>query len=271
MKKIIKEVNRNITQVTIADERWYVVRNQYIPSVTWICSYYPKGQAFWRWLASKGWDEAQAIKVAAGDKGSKVHKAIESLLDGKEVPMTALFVNPTTEKEEELTLEEYECLMSFVEWWKACKPTCLGKELVVVNREYGYAGTVDLICEVGGERWVIDFKTGQNVWPEHRLQVSAYAHALRDAHQRIDKLGILQIGYQRNKHNYKLTEVEDCFDLFMATRQIWATETAGQKPLKRDYPLALRLEDVKNEDDGATPDRNQGPVRDTAVTPVRQD
>lgn len=241
MKKYIKQIDNGV-QITIADERWYLFgEKEYFPSVTWIASYYPKGVAFHKWLASKGWDEAEAIKSAAGDKGSKVHRAIEDLLDGKEVKMDSLYANPTTEKAEELTLEEYECLMSFTAWWQAHKPTLLAKELVLTNREYGYAGTADLVCRIEDKVWLIDFKTSQNIWPEHRLQISAYAHALRDAHQQIDTLGILQLGYRRNKHAYKFTEIEDCFDLFLAARKIWEAETAGQEPLKREYPLALCL------------------------------
>jgi hypothetical protein len=36
------------------------------------------------WLADKGWDEAEAVKIAAGDKGSAVHLAIERILNGEE-------------------------------------------------------------------------------------------------------------------------------------------------------------------------------------------
>lgn len=272
MKKYIKKIEGGV-QITVAGERWYLFGDgEYYPSCTWIVSYYPKGIAFQKWLASKGWDESQAIKAVAGDKGSKVHKAIETLLDGKEVPMEAKYINPTTEKEEELTLEEYECLMSFVEWWRECQPTTIAKELVITNKEYGYAGTVDYVCEIAGERWVIDFKTSQNIWPEHRLQVSAYAHALKDAHQQIDKLGILQLGYRLNKKKYKFTEIEDCFGLFLATRQIWAEETKGQEPLKRNYPLSLKLQRGEpNEDVRKTTHRDKGTVRNTATAQAGQD
>lgn len=244
MKKIIKELKEGIVQITVCDERWYIVGDKYIPSVTWICSYYPKGIAFHKWLASKGWDEAEALKVAAGDKGSKVHRAIEDLLDEKEIPMDAKYLNPSTEKEEELSLSEYECLMSFVAWWQLTKPVLLAKELVLINHEYNYAGTADLVCKIGGKIWLVDFKTGQDIWPEYELQLSAYRYALLDAHQIIDNMGILQLGYRRNRAGYKFTEVEDKFNLFLAAREIWANENEGVEPQKKDYPTALRLETI---------------------------
>ena len=56
MQKIIKEMNDGIVQITIADERWYVKEiikdkkkeTHFVPSVTWITSYYPKGVAYFK-------------------------------------------------------------------------------------------------------------------------------------------------------------------------------------------------------------------------------
>jgi ATP-dependent exoDNAse (exonuclease V) beta subunit len=251
MKKIIKVVDekKGIMQITTVDERWYMrettekktglPQHTFVPSVTWITGHYPKGLAFYKWLAQKGWDEAEAIKQAAGDRGSKVHYAITDLLAGKEITMESKYLNHSIEKEEELNLEEYEALMSFADWFKETKPNIISNEIVVWNDEHGYAGTVDLVAEIADEKWIIDFKTSQYVWPEHELQVSAYKHALELEGEA--KLGILQLGYKRNKHAYKFTELEDKFSLFLAAREIWKSENEGVEPKQKDYPLALSL------------------------------
>jgi hypothetical protein len=220
----------------------------YVPSVTWIAGHYPKGIEFYKWLANKGWDESQAIKNAAGDKGSKCHYAITDLLNGQTVKMDAKYKNPSTEQDEELTLEEWECLVSFANWFEATKPEIIVNETVVWNDEYGYAGTIDFVCKIGEKYYIIDFKTGQNIWSEYELQLSAYKHAVPQEPEiaaamagKEFKLAILQIGYKRNKAGWKFTEVEDKFPLFLAARQIWQNETAGQKPLQKDYPLALQV------------------------------
>jgi hypothetical protein len=229
---------RGIMQITTTDERWYTDKNGvFVPSVTWIAGFYPKGVQFYKWLADKGWDEAEAIKHAAGDKGSKVHKAIEDILLGNEVRIDSKYPNPSTEKLEELTPQEYECVMSFVDWLKAINPKVLSTEYVVWNTEYGYAGTVDMKLKVGDEVWIVDVKTSPNIWPEYELQVSAYRHADSE----VQKTGILQVGYTRNKfQKYKFTEIEDRFDLFLSARKIWAYETEGQQPSQKDYPLSLQ-------------------------------
>lgn len=250
MKKqiIVKNEKDKVLQITTTDERWYAFESEdpqtklpifsFVPSVTWICESYPKGIGFYKWLADKGWDEAEAIKAAAGDKGSKVHKAIETLLSDKPVRMEDKFTNPTTEQPEELTAEEYEALCSFVDWFNAVKPEILATEISVINKEQNYAGTVDFVAKIDGKVWLIDFKTSQNVWASYELQVSAYKHALK---KDVEGLAILQIGYKRNKNGWKWNEVEDKFDLFLAAQKIWANEHGGEKPSQKDLPIELML------------------------------
>lgn len=271
MEKIVKVVDeqRGIVQITTADERWYAMSMtdpatklpayQYVPSVTWIAGFYPKGVQFYKWLAQTGWDESQAIKEAAGEKGSMVHQAINLLLDGIKIGMDQPIQDPQTKELRPLTLEEYQALMSFVDWHRQNKPITIAKDIVVWSRQNDYAGTSDYVCIIGGVLWLIDFKTSKSVWPSHRIQVSAYRHtpeieALMTAHGFTEiKMGILQLGYKRNADGFKLTEVPEKpkdpklpaqFDLFLAARQIWVEETAGQEPLQRDYPIHLSLETV---------------------------
>ena len=253
MKKEIKQIitidGKEYVQLTLPDERWYVrgivdelnnkLENEFVPSVSWISGFYPKGIAFYKWLADKGWNEAEALKSSAGNKGSKIHQAIEDLLKGKEVKMDEKFLNKETLQEEELTVDEYEAIMSFVDWYNETNPEIVGTEQVVFNDEYGYAGTVDLICRIGDQLYIIDFKTGQSIWPEYELQISAYKHAVNLSED--IKLAILQVGYRKNKKLFKFTEIEDKFDLFLSAKNIWQNECANIKPKQKDYPTSLKV------------------------------
>lgn len=260
MQKIIIDKGNGIIQCTSEDERWYAIPStdpatgipvyQFIPSVTWICGHYPKGIAFYKWLADKGWDESQALKNAAGDKGSRIHKAIEDLIDGEEIRMDSKY----TDKggfDSELSTEEYAAILSFAEWANEVKPKFLHKEITAISNIHGFAGTVDCIAEIDGQVYIIDWKSSQYVWPEMEIQVSAYKEALKEMKIIDDsaKLAILQVGYKRNKKAYKWTEVTSQFSLFQAAKTIWAKETSGAKPLQRDYPTSVKLkvDEVKKE------------------------
>lgn len=261
MKKEIREVDKKngIVQITTFDERWYarpknskktgLPEYEFVPSITWIASFYPKGIGFYKWLAQKGWDEAEAIKTAAGDKGSKVHQAILDLIDQKEVRMDAKYLNKTIEKEEELTTEEWECLKAFRDWYQKTKPKVIMRENTLFNDHQGFAGTLDLVCVIDGEHWIIDFKTGQMVWPEHSIQLAGYKYLLENSDDTLGqgfskvKTAILQLGYRRNQAGYKFTEIETRWELFLAAREIWKNETTGEKPSQKDYPIALTLQE----------------------------
>lgn len=247
MKKEIRLVNqkKRILQVTTVDERWYIREAtdkvtglpvyEYVPSVTWIAEHYPKGIAFYKWLANKGWDEAEALKEAAGDKGSKVHHAISNLIDGQTVGINDKYLNPSTGKEEDLTLEEYEAIISFTDWVRDIKPKFLEKDLTVWGE--GYAGTIDLLCEINNKPYIVDFKTSQYIWPSMELQISAYKHA----QEKEVSLAILQLGYRLNKKKYKFTEIDDNYQEFLAAKLIWAKEQKGVYPKQKDYPLSVSL------------------------------
>ena len=248
--EIITTKSPGIVQCTTLDERWYSSEvaevSEYRPSSTWIAGCYPKGVQFYKWLAEKGWDEAEAIKIAAGEKGSKVHKACEQLMSGEKVKMDDKFVNPRTEQPEELMVAEWECIMSFASWWNQFVEEhtveILAIEQVIFPDGLPYAGTLDYLLKVDKKLVVLDLKTSQNVWTEHELQISSYA-----VPSNADLAWILQIGYKRNKVGWKLTEfskeeIATNFTTFMSVAyEIWKKENPDAKPKQRDYPTELKL------------------------------
>ncbi len=262
MKKIIKNVDKKkgIIQITTIDERWYARmipnaktglpdRFEFKPSTTWVCSYYPKGIAFYKWLAAKGWDEAEAIKNDAGDKGTKVHKATEIIDAGEKVLIDSKIKNPHTEKEEEISLEEYWCVMTYIEWLKEIQPKLIASEFNVYSDLCG--GTVDRLFLIGEDVFLVDLKTSQYIWMSHILQISQYKDALRNDKEIIKKLkalgktvddvklATLQIGFRRNKKGYFFKEHPNKFKLFKNVYEIWKDENGEKSPAQKDYPLFL--------------------------------
>lgn len=288
MHKEIRRIDEQgkFVQVTTCDSRFYgklipgesgIEEFIWRPSVTWICDYYFKGPQLIAFFKKNG-EESDQIKRLAGDRGYKVHLAVGQLNAGFPVRGIScgekkcdLFLNPTNGREEELSLEEYTGVLSYVEWWETegrkffkvigfeytiwPDPVECSERTGYPERVFNYAGTVDIkveqivdrsvIVAAGYKNWtgdkgstgIIDSKTSLDIWPTMEMQVSAYKVA-----EKADWAAILQLNYRRNKTKlWKLTQIEDRFALFCSTQRIWEHETAGEAPLQRDFPLEVRL------------------------------
>ncbi len=258
MKKEIKTIDEalGIIRITTLDERWYSRQGKnegtglpeikFFPSATWIAGHYPKGVQFYKWLAQHGWNESQAIKESAGRRGTLVHKGSEILEANGELPIGYVFIGEDG-TDERLGVDELDGLLSFKRWHDATKPRLVANEMTVFGEDY--AGTLDRIYEIDGRVWIVDLKTSQQIWEEHKLQISAYSHAEIDlaklglSQEQWDARGlaVLQLGYRLNKAGFKFTEIEDKYNLFRMARAIWSNENGDAKPKQKDYPLTIRL------------------------------
>jgi hypothetical protein len=122
---------------------------------------------------------------------------------------------------------------------------------------------------------IIDFKTGQNLWPSYELQIAAYKQALKEGGRKVDdvKLAFLQVGYKRNKKGYKFTEVEDKFELFLHAMAICENEVGGVSPKQSEYPLTLKIDLGETETQKVSSDTPKVKVtnklKKTNVTPTK--
>ena len=240
MKIEYRTIKDGVLQITTADERWYKVGEQFLPSATFILDSYPKGVGFTQWLKRNG-ENSDLVSQEAMDRGSRVHRAVEVLVAGGTIKHDDKISGGGDEAE--LDAQEYGAVLSFQKWWEATKPTLISSEITVMNLSVGYAGTVDLILKIGDNTWLIDLKTSKEVYPSHELQVSAYSHCtdLEGNAIQVDRLAILQVGYTRNKNGYKLTEVKDDFETFVALKKVFDKEHGADKPKQADYPLSITL------------------------------
>ncbi len=110
---------------------------------------------------------------SATELGTAVHDAIESYA--------------LTGARPEVDAEVAPYLERFDEWAQVWQPSYEAAEAAVYNRTYGYAGTLDAIATVGGQKVLLDYKSSKKSigsddkptkpWPEAALQVAAYRHA----------------------------------------------------------------------------------------------
>jgi hypothetical protein len=106
---------------------------------------------------------ADAKRSAAAVRGTQVHALADKLAQGLEVTVP-----------DELAGHVESCVRFLNEW----EPVTLLTETPVYHDTYLYAGTLDLVVEMAGKRWLLDFKTSASgAYGDTAFQLAAYKHA----------------------------------------------------------------------------------------------
>ena len=187
--KRLLEISDDYQQVTMPDSRYYRRNGRYYPSVTHVLSSYPKGKYFEDWLKKVGYSAEWIVKKAA-EEGTLVHEMIEDWLNGEEITFLHDSGNP------KLPSHVWEMFLRFVDFWETYNPTLIEAEVHLFSDKIQVAGTCDLVCEleIDGkmERWIIDFKTSNQLQTTYDLQGAIYAQCYEECYgKKIDRVGVL--------------------------------------------------------------------------------
>lgn len=244
--------NQENHQITFLDERYYTHDNiTFYPSVTTILDVYPKGFGFTQWLKDLGSNADEVVKRAS-NTGSKVHDMIDIYLSGEKIS----WVNEAGETL--YTLEEWLMFLKFVEFYNTYKPSIIIHEESLLDEKLGFGGTLDLVCRIENQTWLIDYKTGNGHYKSHELQISAYRKLWNKINPKnqIERVGIFYLksttrgedksGKTIQGKGWKLYEPEQTLDyldsLFQHTFAIWKEENPEIKPKNEVYPDFAQIE-----------------------------
>ena len=147
----------------------YRLDGEVIPSVSQIME--PLSKAKYKGIPDR-------VLAKAAGRGDAVHNAIENWLKFGFVDIP----------------REFEGYMeAFLDWWGKMNPEPVGSELKTYHKIHRYAGTVDLLCNIGGKLVLIDYKTTAQVSEMTcGVQLEAYAKALESHGIKPEEKRILQ-------------------------------------------------------------------------------
>lgn len=242
--------NEKLQQINVLDERFYTEDNvKFYPSATTVLGVYPKGKWFEDWLKSVGIN-ANEIRDKAAETGSNVHNAIDQYLKGIEITWFS-------ENGKELyTLLEWQMIQRFVEFWETHKPELISSETSLINHKMKLGGTIDLVCRIGDDIWLIDHKTSNAIQKTHELQLASYVEMWNKTypdykitrsgvmHLKAQTRGIDKTGKKIQGRGWKLHEFTrphaEAYRLFRYTRAIWDEENPNYKPKNLIYPSSFK-------------------------------
>ena len=253
------------TQINLFDERFYFIETKdvpkhleylkadggvYLPSSTHILDVaYSKGKQFEEWLKSVG-SNAKTIAAIAAEKGSRCHALSEMLFNGMEISYDMRVEGDYRHISPQISLDEWRDVLKLKDFYEQTGLKVLNTESVVWNLEYGYAGTVDLICEINGERWLIDLKFGNSIYESHFLQIESYAHCVD-----VDRIGVLHLkaatrgedkrGKKIQGRGWVLQEPpvdgETLFNTWKALLEIYKFKNGGELPRSLSIDKKIKL------------------------------
>lgn len=127
------------------------------------------GKDITRKIVEQGSQLHRQVKKEAGDTGSLIHDWIHAYISGQKPDL------PTEEK-------ALNGVTAFLRWVNENKIKFIASEKIVYSRKYNYAGILDAIVRINGEKKdrVVDYKTGNSIYNEARYQVAAYQYAVEE-------------------------------------------------------------------------------------------
>lgn len=158
---------------------------------------------------------------SAGEIGTQAHEMVEWHVR----QLLGLKVGP----QPKINDKAMWAFMAFEDWARSVEFLPLRSEQVVFSHKHRYAGTMDLLAWVakgkGRELALIDVKTSSGVWPEMKLQLSAYYYALIEMNlEKPDHCLIVRLPKKESDPEFEVVEVTDLerhFQAFLAARQLW--------------------------------------------------
>lgn len=196
-------------------------------------------------------DYRENIDAVSGLEPKKVLSYIERLNESSrssEIGNLAHRYLETRERPEDIDADVQPYLDRLDDFIVEYKPTVLYSERTAISRQWGYAGTADIVMEINGKRYFADLKTGKSVWPEVALQLAAYSRA--DVLETDDgEIEIPSIGVERDvgivlhvrPEGYILREVkinDGVFQTFLSVLDVYNWEASeSQSVLGKEIPV----------------------------------
>jgi len=188
-------------------------------------------------LGREGKDYRKVVQEAC-DVGTLAHFMIEAFLNG--------FVCDLDDYETELIDKALGCYTKFLDWWELQNLKVVAPEIQLVNEEYRYGGTIDLIAvDDDGDHVLLDFKTSKKISESYWRQCAGYANLWNhngwegdiDAEDhKITNHAIVRIGKQ-DEGDFEVVWKEDLSkEWFVFQKQVelyWAMQAAKPEPKRK--------------------------------------
>lgn len=169
----------------------YKIGRKRLPSVTTVLNV---GNINGKWNALMGWQKRLLLqgidpdkaRDEAADIGTLAHAMIEEHLGGPKVDLK--------DYSKRNIGQASTAYAAYIDWESQHDLKVIATEQALTHPRLRYGGTADLICELNNEFTLIDFKSSNNVYADHVIQLSAYRELVQIKYKKPPKTWILHLG-----------------------------------------------------------------------------
>lgn len=159
-----------------------------VPGVTTVLGILDKpGLLKWAWRMGQDGKDIEKVRDEAAAIGTVAHARVEAYLRGLEFDASGI------------TLERMQqsgyAFDAFAEWWARERYAVAATELQLVSERWQVGGTLDILARRDDGLTLVDIKTSNAIYREHRMQAVAYAAMYEETHAggHIERVMIVKI------------------------------------------------------------------------------
>lgn len=219
MKRILKEDELLNVDDNTSSGRMYNIKDiGQVPSVTSVLERgFPISYGLLRWFKMNTEEECEKIGGKARARGTRIHETAQRLIE------TGTFNTKVLNPLERIDVK------GLIAWKKDMKPVFLHTECAIAYIEDGIrtAGRVDLICQIGKEKWLVDFKTSSRLHKNNEPQVALYAKATG-----CTRAALLHLNSTKKGYTFKEVDIEEGFKAFQAAHTLFVYTMSNKEKEK---------------------------------------
>jgi hypothetical protein len=177
------------------------------------------GLMHWAWQQGIDGLDYKATRDKAADTGTIAHAMVENEVKGIKFEWPKLGYDLGGNAEQVKQAEN--AFAAFVEWKELVKFELMFSEHLLVSEKHQFGGQID-IAAVQSKRAIIDIKTSNAVYEDHKIQIAAYGELWNENYpdKLIEAYYILQLGKDGSFTYHYYPNLDNAFRAFLLLREL---------------------------------------------------
>lgn len=215
---------------------YYLADGTRVPGTTTVISRFKEsgGLIHWAWQLGVDGKDYRQERDSAASAGTLAHAMIEEYLNGRDPEMVLVNVEYDEATDQAIRDGAVKGFGAFQEWAEQTKLEVLAQEMHLVSEEYRFGGTPDGIGICAGKLSLLDWKTGNRIYPDHLEQLAAYRQLWHENNPK-DKLESFHLGRfgkefgDWHHHSWPSEVIDVAWESFKHKRALYELEKTLKK------------------------------------------